>query len=243
MRGTGFDGRSYAALDPKVYAWVHLSNFDTTLAYHRWFAPLARAEQEQLYEEWRRVGRVLGIGDAEMPTDLVGCRDYVRDMVEHTLGDNETVHRVLGSLRLSGVEAPWSHVPDPAWRALRPLGGAFLHDATVGTLPARVRKRLGLRWSGFDRARLQAAAVMIRTGVRAACPIGPRTTRSAPAPDGQPAGRYPSRRPDPRRSTSGNITATRRPGEGAVTAHPQPAGGYGWQLTERQKLGAGLWTI
>ena len=142
IRGKGFDGQSYHALDPEAYAWVHLSNFDTTLAYHRWFGQaLGRTEQAQLYDEWRRVGRVLGIREADLPADLVGCRDYVRDMVESKLGVNETVYTLLRSLRLSGVEAPWHYLPDPLWRALRPLGGAFLHDATIGTLPAHVRER------------------------------------------------------------------------------------------------------
>lgn len=186
IRGTGFDGQPYHALDPKAYAWVHLSNFDTTLAYHRWFGPsLGRTEQAQLYDEWRRVGFVLGIRGADLPADLDGCRDYVRDTVEHTLGDNETVHSLLGSLRLSGVDAPWDRFPEPVWLALRSLGGAFLHDATVGTLPARMRARLGLRWTGFDRARLQAAAVMIRAASVplpdwvAHYPMGARARRAA----------------------------------------------------------------
>jgi uncharacterized protein (DUF2236 family) len=164
ITGTGFDGQTYRALDPEAYAWVHLSNFDSTLAYHRWFGPsLDRADQEQLYAEWRRVGLILGVLDHRMPTDLDGCRTYVRDMVSSTLIDNETVHTLLRSLSLSGVTPPPGRLPAPVWRALRPLGGSFLRDATVGTLPAALRDRLGLPWSSLDRRRLQAAAVLIRT--------------------------------------------------------------------------------
>ncbi len=50
------------------------------------------------------------------------------------------------------------------WRALRPLGGSFLHDVTVGTLPAALRQRLGLHWTMADRRRLQAAVVLMRAG-------------------------------------------------------------------------------
>lgn len=163
FRGTGFDGARYDALDPAAYAWVHLSNFDTTLAFHRWFGPALRPEeQSQLYAEWRRVGRLLGIGDHDLPADLDGCRRHVRAVVEGTLADNETVRTLLGGLRLSGVGPPWHQVPAPVWRALRPLGGSFLHDATVGTLPQSLRRRLGLRWTTGDRTRLQAAAVLVR---------------------------------------------------------------------------------
>jgi len=164
MTGIGFDGLAYRALDPEAYAWVHLTNFDTTLAYHRWFGPsLGRSEQEQLYGEWRRVGLVLGVRDHRMPSDLAGCRAYVRDMVSSTLVDNETVHALLASLSLSGVAPPPGWLPAPVWRALRPLGGSFLRDATVGTLPGALRDRLGLRWGTLDRSRLQAAAALIRT--------------------------------------------------------------------------------
>ena len=163
INGTGFDGTPYRALDPAAYAWVHLSNFDSTLAFHRWFGPsLSAGEQAQLYDEWRRVGRVLGIRDADLPPDLGSCRAWVGQTVDDTLVDNETVQSLLESFHLSGVEAPWSRLPAPVWHALRPFGGAFLHDVTVGTLPSRLRARLGLRWSRLDRTRLQAAALMMR---------------------------------------------------------------------------------
>src|SRR5580658_7706548 len=50
MAGVDFSGEPYRATDPAAYAWVHLSNFDTLLAFHRWFAPpLAAHQREQLY--------------------------------------------------------------------------------------------------------------------------------------------------------------------------------------------------
>lgn len=163
ITGVGFDGRRYRALDPEAYAWVHLSNFDTTLAYHRWFGPaLDRAEQEQLYAEWRRVGLVLGVRDHRMPSDLNGCRAYVSDMVSSTLVDNETVHTLLASLSLSGMSPPPGWLPAPVWHTLRPLGGGFLRDLTVGTLPALLRARLELPWHTLDRRRLQAVAGLVR---------------------------------------------------------------------------------
>jgi uncharacterized protein (DUF2236 family) len=163
IRGTGFSGERYSALDPEAYAWVHLSNFDTTLAFHRWFAPpLGRGEQVRLYDEWRRLGLILGIRDSDMPADVDECRAYVHDMVTGTLTDNETVRTLLASLRLSGVGSPWRFLPEPVWRVLRPFSGSILYDATVGTLPAALHETLGLRWNGLDQRRLQAAAAVVR---------------------------------------------------------------------------------
>ena len=186
FRGTGFDGAPYSALDPDAYAWVHLANFDTTLAFHRWFGPALRPdEQARLYAEWRQVGRLLGIGDEHLPTELDGCRRHVSTVVEGTLTDNDTVRTLLDSLRLSSVSPPWQQMPEPVWRALRPLGASFVHDATVGTLPGSLRRRLGLRWTTADRARLQATAVLVRAAslplpdVIAHYPMGARARREA----------------------------------------------------------------
>ncbi|HVA10473.1 MAG TPA: oxygenase MpaB family protein [Acidimicrobiales bacterium] len=166
IRGIGFDGARYSALDPDAYAWVHLSNFDTLLCFHRWFGrPLRGDEQRQAYAEWKQAGRVLGVDDRHMPEDVTACRAYVRSMVADTLSDNETARDVLGSLRLDGVAAPpWKLFPEALWRALRPAGRLLLHDATVGTLPGPAREKLGLSWSTADRRRLQGLALVVRAG-------------------------------------------------------------------------------
>jgi uncharacterized protein (DUF2236 family) len=164
IRGTGFDGEPYRAHDPAAYAWVHLSNFDSLLAFHRWFAPPLRAgEPARLYAEWRQSGRVLGIADDCMPADLDGFRAYVRHMITDTLTGNPTTRELLESLRLDQIgPPPWPLFPPPLWRALRPVGRALLHDATVGTLPAGLRQKLGLSWTAADRHRLRALAVVVR---------------------------------------------------------------------------------
>jgi uncharacterized protein (DUF2236 family) len=164
IRGVGFGGERYRALDPSAYAWVHLSNFDSLLAFDHWFArDLTHAMKERMYAEWRQVGRVLGIREADMPPDVAALRAYVADMVEHTLGDNPTVREVLGSLRMRDVgPPPWPLFPAPAWRALRPLGRFVLHDTTVGTLPLAARQRLSLPWTTSDQRRLRAMGVAVR---------------------------------------------------------------------------------
>lgn len=164
MRGIGFSGEPYSALDPAAYTWVHLSNFDTLLCFHRWFAsPLSSGKQERLYGEWRQAGRVLGIRDADMPADLGAFRTYVSDVVAHVLSDNQTARQLLLSLRLDEVgPPPWRLFPEPLWRALRPLGRSVLHDTTVGTLPTSLRQQLGLPWTGADRRRLRGTAVLVR---------------------------------------------------------------------------------
>jgi uncharacterized protein (DUF2236 family) len=170
IRGTGFSGERYCALDPDAYAWVHLSNFDTILAGQRWIGPsLSDEETARLYTEWRQVGLVLGVRDDRMPCDLEQFCPYVRAMVEDTLEDNETVRSVLRSLTLKRVgPPPWGHLPAPLWGMAATFGGNFLRDVTVGTLPRTLRDRLGLRRTALDRQRLAAAGLLIRA---AAAPL------------------------------------------------------------------------
>jgi uncharacterized protein (DUF2236 family) len=165
FRGIGFSGERYRALDPSAYAWVHLSNCDTILSFHRWFGrPLPRHEQEQVYAEWCQVGRVLGIKAKDMPADLAGFGAYVKDMVATTLQDNDTARQLLGTLELSDLgPPPWRAFPEPLWRSLRPAGRMLLHDVTVGTLPADLRAKLDLKWTSADQKRLQALALVVRT--------------------------------------------------------------------------------
>jgi uncharacterized protein (DUF2236 family) len=166
IRGTGFDGARYSALNPEAYAWVHLSNFDTLLSFNRWYARrLSIPEQVQLYDEWRQVGRVLGIRDVHMPPDLPAFTAYVKDMVAHTLRANETARDLLDSLRLDQIgPPPWPLFPETLWRALRPAGRLLLHDTTVGTLPSALRAELGLSWTSADRRRLRGVAQLVRLG-------------------------------------------------------------------------------
>jgi uncharacterized protein (DUF2236 family) len=152
IRGIGFEGEHYSALEQGAYAWVHLSNFDTMLAFDTWFAHMLDARsREQLYSEWRQVGRLLGIRDPHMPSDVASLHAYVDDMIDATLVDNPTAREVVSSLSMREVgPPPWPLFPEVLWRALRPLGRSVLHDAVVGTLPPAAREKLSLRWSPAD---------------------------------------------------------------------------------------------
>lgn len=170
IRGTGFDGRPYSALEAEAYAWVHLSNAETSLLFNDMFAlPLTPAQKEQLYREWRQVGLVLGIPDREMPPDLAGLRAYVDDKIANRLQVNDTCRELLDSLSLRDVPPPYKLFPKPLWAVVRPFGRTLLHLTTVGTLPQSLRDQLGTPWTSRDEQRLRALAA----AVRAATPLVP----------------------------------------------------------------------
>jgi uncharacterized protein (DUF2236 family) len=164
IRGVDAQGRRYHALHPEAYAWVHLSLFDTTVAVQRWFgAPLTPAEEVQLYSEWLRLGRVLGLRAQDMPASLPEFKTYVDRVVRDRLEDNQSVRDLLASL--SGREVPPPHrlVPMAVWAPLRPWLGRLQTRATIGTLPPVLRQRLGLSWTPADQRALGRLARTVRT--------------------------------------------------------------------------------
>ena len=163
IKGVGFHGERYSALDPQAYAYVHLSNIDSTLKFNDLFVrPLSTADKRRLFADWRQAGLVLGIKDAHMPTDVEGLRAYIDDKVAHELELNVTCTELIGTLNLRDIPPPYALLPRPMWAALKPSGRHLLHDTTVGTLPPALREKLGLEWSAADEQRLQRVAAAVR---------------------------------------------------------------------------------
>jgi uncharacterized protein (DUF2236 family) len=170
IKGVGFGGERYSALQPEAWAWVHLSNFDSaSLHFDEVVRPLTLAEKRQHYREWRQIGLVLGIKDAELPDAYDDVADYVEGMVRDRLTANPTTTTtdVLDTLRLAGVPPPYPLLPAPVWAALKPAGRTVLRDFTVGTLPPLLRHRMGLPWAAADEQRLDRMRAVVRTMAKA----------------------------------------------------------------------------
>lgn len=166
IRGVDADGRRYHALSPEAYAWVHLSIFDTALVVQRRFGvPLTAIEEVQLYDEWLRLGRVLGLRPRDMPATLPELNAYVEGMVRDRLEENESVRDLLTSLTGRGIPPPHRLVPVAAWAPLRHWLGRIQTRATIGTLPPALRQRLGLSWTAADQRSLDRVGAAVRTVV------------------------------------------------------------------------------
>jgi uncharacterized protein (DUF2236 family) len=178
FKGVDHHGSRYSALNPDAYWWVHASLFESTLDLHAHFGkPLPLSEQEQLYQEWRELGEVLGIRSRLMPIDLAGFWEYFHDMVANRLEDNKSVRDVLAALGdRRPVRPPWWSLPDAAWRLAAPAASKTMMTATVGTLPAGFRDRLGLQWTPKDERRLRLLSHTVRAGM----PIVPPRLRYHP---------------------------------------------------------------
>lgn len=168
IKGVGFAGERYSAMEPEAWAWVHVSNFDSaSLYFDELGRPLSLAEKRRHFADWRQIGLVLGIKPEQLPASYDDVAGYVEETVRDRLVPNPTCTEVLDTLRLTRVGPPYRAMPAPVWAALKPLGRTVLRDFTVGTLPPLLRDRLALTWTAADERRLERTKRLVRAATRA----------------------------------------------------------------------------
>ncbi|MFE3213729.1 oxygenase MpaB family protein [Streptomyces antimycoticus] len=165
IRGVDAHGRPYRALDPPVYAWVHATSYPVYLRAQRYLGtrPFTAAEERQLYGEWLRIGRVLGIDDREMPGSVEEFWLYYRTMVRERLEPTAVARELT---------APDAPVPPPVplpprllWPLLRPLFTRFRAFLTVGLMPPDAREAIELGWTRGQERRLRWFGRVVRVVV------------------------------------------------------------------------------
>ncbi len=103
IQGVDNQGRRYSAMNPAAYVWVHATMFDAWRLFLRDYGPGLDAEQEeQLFDEWRRVGLLIGCQDRLLPKGIDEFDAYVVEMLP-TLEDNDVVQDLL----YNGPKAPF----------------------------------------------------------------------------------------------------------------------------------------
>jgi uncharacterized protein (DUF2236 family) len=139
IKGVDHQGRRYSAMNPAAYVWVHASLFDAWRLFLREYGPgLTDAQEVQLFDEWRRVGLLIGCQDRLLPRDVAQFNSYFDEMLP-TLENNDVVQDLLHS----SVKAP-PLVPqfavDLASRPLLWLQRSFVAE----TLPSDLADRFEL---------------------------------------------------------------------------------------------------
>ena len=169
IHGVDAHGRPYHSLDPDVYGWVHTVFFDSIVTMCELFAdPLGRAQEEQLFDEWRQGGRVYGLRDEDMPASVEAYRRFWDDRIENLLEHNDVMDWMLSLHRITPPPPPgFARLPDPLWRALwRPVG-SFNRRLVLGTLPPAFRAKIADRhpWTPEDQRRFDRFARRVRRWV------------------------------------------------------------------------------
>jgi uncharacterized protein (DUF2236 family) len=162
FRGVRPDGRRYTALEPTAYAWVHATLIETYVAGHAHFgSPIRGSELDDFYRQYRRLGRLIGVREHDLPDTWPGFRAYFERMVGEQLTRTEAVDQVMRALH--DVPPPPVPVPGALWRAVRVPARAALRVGSVGLMDTELRERLGIGWSRFDEARFRALGATTRS--------------------------------------------------------------------------------
>jgi uncharacterized protein (DUF2236 family) len=174
LRGTKADGRRYHALEPEAYAWVHATLAQgIVLAHERFGRRFSDEECEQLWAQWRSLGRLLGIRAGELPGDWSQFAGYFDEMVDRRLERTPATGEVLEALaRPAPPELAAIH--RPLWPIARTPLSHLLRLTTVGLLTPGLRRRLGVGWSRRDEVELRG----LSTTLRAATPLMPAALRN-----------------------------------------------------------------
>ena len=149
------EGRTHHALSAEPWAWVHLTGFYAAASAARYFAvePPAPEDEQRVFEEFMRLGRILRVPERMLPAGIPEYWDYFDDMVARTLVGHRTAHDVLRMM---------DRLPPGTPAALRPVlapvsltTGRLGRFITVGTLPPKAREKLGLTWTDADERKLR----------------------------------------------------------------------------------------
>lgn len=147
FRGTRPDGEPYHALEPDAYAWVHATLASAMVDGHRMLGrPLGPDEEQAFWDDWRRLGRVVGVRPHDLPARWREFRTYFTRVVEEELADTEMVHVVFETLARP-QPPPVSGVHPALWNLLLRPAGRHAQLVTAGLLPPLLRERFGLDWT------------------------------------------------------------------------------------------------
>ncbi|QLK61869.1 DUF2236 domain-containing protein [Enterobacteriaceae bacterium Kacie_13] len=139
VTGTDAHGTPYAASDPDLLVWVHVTEAYSFLKSHlRYRNPaLSLTDQNRYYQEFARVAESLG--SAKVPDSVSAVDAYLQAMRPQLRCDDRTQEVVR---LLQNAPAP-SHLAKPA--------GSLLIQAGVDLLPDWASKQLGISLSPLKR--------------------------------------------------------------------------------------------
>lgn len=157
-------GRPYSAYDADLMLWTVAVIADSAEVFYETFCrKLDAVEKNRLWQDYLTFGELFGMPRSAAPATYGEFRAYWEDM--WTGGDlhlTEEARRVAMAIAFE--------IPMP--RHLHPQ--REVHNLVLtGTLPPRVRKMFGLRWTPFHEAAFRG----IVTAARGARPVTPKRIR------------------------------------------------------------------
>jgi uncharacterized protein (DUF2236 family) len=169
VRGVTDDGVAWAADDPDLLLWILACLVDSALVvYGKYVGTLSRAERDGYWQDYKVVGRLFGLRDADLPETIEDFEAYMDGMLR---GGALQVTPEARELAVQIV----LHPPVPL--AARPLL-ELANQITVGLLPRQIRRQYGLHWDPARALALHGGAEYVK---RFVVPLLPGRLRLAPS--------------------------------------------------------------
>jgi uncharacterized protein (DUF2236 family) len=172
VRWTDADGTPRAADDPDLLLWILATLVDSALVvYQKYVGGLTRDERDAYWRDYRQIGRLFGLRDADMPADIAAFEAYMAGMLD---GDVLHVTPAARELAVRIVMRP------PVPLRARPLL-ELANQITIGLLPTDIRRQYGLRWDPARAIALHGGAEYVKRVVVPLLPARLRLVSSARA--------------------------------------------------------------
>ena len=173
IKGLLPNGERYHAMEPEAYAWVHATLADAIVKGNAHFVrPIPAHDLERFWQEWRAIGRFLGVRDRDLPETWAEFGSYFDAMVRDHLVRTRSVDDVLEVMAVPpppGVRG----VPKPVWSAVRRPAARGGRLGTIGLMGPELHRKLGLEWTRANDLEFRA----IGRASRAAGPLLPASVR------------------------------------------------------------------
>lgn len=153
-------GTRYSAFDPELMVWTVAVIADSAQAFYETLVrELDPDEREALWQDYLRFGELFGMPRESAPATYADSRDYWEGM-----WSGDALHLTDEAREVAMAIA--YEIPLPRYLH----GPREVHNLVLtGTLPERVRRLFGLRWTGAHEAAFRATV----RAMRAARPLTP----------------------------------------------------------------------
>jgi uncharacterized protein (DUF2236 family) len=168
-------GTPWAADDPDLLLWIIACLVDSAVLVHeRYVERLTEDERDAYWADYRVVGRLFGLDDADMPATWAEFKAYMTGM----LASGDLV--VTPTARDVGIDVV---LRPPLPLRARPLV-ELVNFITVGLLPGDIRRGYGFSWDPARALAVRGGSEYVR---RVLVPLLPGRMRYVPSTAGRSA--------------------------------------------------------
>ncbi|MCW2786152.1 MAG: hypothetical protein JWP74_2669 [Marmoricola sp.] len=148
------NGVRHTALSSGPWAWVLLTGVHAYTEGSKYFGNTG-LETDAMYEEMKQLMRGFKVAEKEIPATYAEFVPFFEAKIVEQLGNTVVAQDFLVGVRHPGPPLGTPRLLKPVWRALTNPLGYVQYLATIGTVPAGARAKLGVSWTRSQELQLR----------------------------------------------------------------------------------------